>query len=151
MLKRAGICIATLSFLVIIGLPIAQAQGTKTMTAQVPFDFYVRDRVLPAGTYEVTALSADGALLRISRVDGDDAVSVITNSAQADRRHEASARLIFRRYDDQYFLAAAWRDADNGRELSRTSRERSLVKERALAARATRPEVVTVAATFGDN
>jgi hypothetical protein len=146
MLKRASICIATLSFLIVMGLPIAQAQGNKSFTAHVPFDFYVRDRVMHAGTYTVRPLSADGALLRISSADGDDVVAVLTDNTSPDRQHASGARLLFRRYGDQYFLAAAWRDADNGRELTRTKRERSLAKETAQTARAAQPELITIAA-----
>lgn len=151
MLKRAGICIAILSLLVIVGLPLAQAQSHRLLTAHVPFDFYVRDRLMPAGTYAITPLSADGALLRISSAENDAAVSVMTNSADPDRQHASGARLLFRRYGSQYFLAAAWRDAESGRALARTKRERSLAQETPLAARAAQPAIVTVAATYGHN
>ena len=53
MLKRACICVAILSFLVVMGLPLAQASTERRIKVNVPFDFYMRDRVLSAGEYEL--------------------------------------------------------------------------------------------------
>src|SRR2546423_92233 len=117
MLKRTCIFLATLSFLVVLGLPIAQAQSDHRLIAHVPFDFYVRDRAMPAGDYTIKELTDGGAVLLIQSADGRDAQTAITNAEAAKGRQVDKARLVFRRYGDQYFLAAAWQNAQEGRAL----------------------------------
>lgn len=146
MLKRACICVAVLSLLVVLGLPIAQARTNQSLRVHVPFEFALRDRVLPAGDYSVRELTDDSAVMMIRSADGGEALNVLTSSADAKGRQADAPRLIFRRYGDQYFLAAIWLNANNGRALGRSHRERSLQKELAQAGRAAEPEVVTIAA-----
>ena len=151
MLKRICIFVATLSFLVVLGLPLAQAQSNNLMIVHVPFDFYVRDQMMPAGAYRITALTDDGATLLIRSEDGREAVAVLTNSADAKRRQPDALHLIFNRYGEQSFLISAWRDAANGRKLMQSQRERSLRRELAQNGRAAEPEVVTIAASTDGN
>jgi hypothetical protein len=151
MLKRTCIFVAALSFLVVLGLPLAQAQSNNLMIVHVPFDFYVRDQMMPAGAYRITALTDDGATLLIRSEDGRAAVAVLTNGADAKGRQPYAPHLVFNRYGEQSFLISAWRDAKNGRELSQSQRERSLRRELAQAGRAVAPEVVTIAADTNGN
>jgi hypothetical protein len=67
--------------------------------ANVPFDFIVGDRVLPAGTYKITEQSAgiimiqnkDTHVTAMSLAEGDDATK--------------GNKLVFDRYGDRYFLS----------------------------------------------
>src|SRR5947209_20168472 len=151
MLKRICIFVATLSFLVVLGLPLAQAQSNKLMIVHVPFDFYVRDQMMPAGAYRITALTDDGATLLIRSEDGHEAVAVLTSSADAKRRQPDAPHLIFNRYGEQSFLISTWRDAANGRKLMQSQRERSLRRELAQNGLTAEPEVVTIAASTDGN
>src|SRR5437763_13372572 len=99
-----------LGFLVVLGLPLAQAQSNNLMIVHVPFDFYVRDQMMPAGAYRITELTADGATLLIRSEDNRAAVAVLTNGADAKRRQPDAPHLVFNRYGEQSFLIAAWRD-----------------------------------------
>jgi hypothetical protein len=116
------------------------------MTVHVPFEFALRDRVLPAGDYSVRELTDDGAAITIRSADSREALTVLSSNADAQGRQSAAPRLVFRRYGDQYFLAAIWLNANNGRAINKSHRERSLQKELAQAGRAVEPEVITVAA-----
>src|SRR5205814_4289476 len=103
MLKRACICVAVLSFLVVMGLPIAQARIDRRIKVQVPFDFYMRDRVLAAGEYEVREIAAEGAGILVSSADGSEQLIALTRDAAPKDGQAASASLVFHRYGDQYF------------------------------------------------
>jgi hypothetical protein len=146
MLKRACISVAVLSFLVVLGLPIAQAHTGQSLSVHAPFEFVLRDRVLAAGDYTVQQITDNGALMRISSPDNNESVAVVTNNAAAGSRQGGAPRLIFRRYGDQYFLAAIWLSADSGRALSKSHRERSLQKELAASGHALEPEVIALVA-----
>lgn len=146
MLKRACISVAILSFLVVLGLPIAQARTNQSMSVHVPFEFVLQDRVLSAGDYTVQQLTDNGVAIRISSADNSEAEAVLTNNAEAGKQESDAPRLIFRRYGDQYFLAAIWLNADSGRDLSKSHRERSLQKELAASGHALEPEVVAIVA-----
>ena len=151
MLKRACICTAILTSLIALGLPIAQARSNNAMIVRVPFDFYVRDRVLPAGDYSVSELTNDGVALQLRSTDNGEALAVLTNSAEEAGRQARAPRLIFHRYGEQYFLAAVWLRADAGRRIAPTRRERSLRRELARAGQQSQPEVVTLAADVAGN
>jgi hypothetical protein len=128
MRKRVCVSLLALSFLVSLaaGAP-ASAKSANAMRAQIPFDFHVGDRLVPAGEYTVRSLNDDESLLRIS--DGRHGASVNTNWARGRGNGEARARLVFNKYGDQYFLAAVCGADDNVRKLNASKRERSLRKE----------------------
>ena len=126
MRKRVCVSLMALSFLVSLaaGAP-ASAKSVNATRAQIPFDFHVGDRLIPAGEYTVRSLNDDETVLRIS--NGRQGAAVNTSAAQG--RGERRARLVFRRYGDQFFLAAVWGADDNGRAISPSKRERSLRRE----------------------
>ena len=147
MLKRACICTAILSLLVILGLPIAQARTVELISVHVPFDFVLGDRVLPAGHYYVRQLTENSPAIIIRDADKGEALMVLTNSTDAKGQQPKAPRLVFRRYGDQYFLASVWINTEAGRALGESRRERSLRKELAQAGHASAPEVVAVVAS----
>ena len=151
MLKRACICTAILTSLIVLGLPIALARSNDTMLVHVAFDFYVRDRVLPAGDYSVSELTNDGMALQLRSADNHKALAVLTQSAEVAGRQTRAPHLIFHRYGEQYFLAAVWLRADAGRTVVASRRERSLRRELARAGQQAQPEVVTLAADAAGN
>jgi len=146
MLKRTCIFVAALSFLVVLGLPLAQAQSVGQLIVHVPFDFYAGDRMLPAGAYSIRAINEDGSALLIRSEDGREAVAVITNGAEAKGRKMDAPHVLFNRYGEQYFLTSAWQDARNGRMLTESRREHSLRRELAQGHGTAAPEVVAIVA-----
>jgi hypothetical protein len=127
----------------------AQAQTSGRVVADIPFNFQIGDKSLPAGEYIVDAVNSDGALLRIMGKDGGKAQVALTNAASGKQLNRS--RMVFHKYGDQYFLKAVWNAGREGRALIESGRERKLRRElngmAKLAGRKTvEPEIVIVAA-----
>ena len=93
------ITIAILAFTGILSVGSALAQG-DAVRVKVPFAFTAGDKLLPAGTYVITPLSADVIHIQAR----DQSISVVTTEMQDDRQSENGDELIFSRYGDRYFL-----------------------------------------------
>lgn len=142
---RKNICLGALalSFLVSLAALPAAAKSVDGMRAQVPFDFHIGERLIPAGAYTVKSLTADEQVLRLIGTKGSAATT--SNSGTEKGNGEGRARLVFHKYGDQYFLSAVWGADSNGRTLSESRRERNLRKElRAARGAAADMEIVTV-------
>jgi len=110
------------------------------LTANVPFDFTVSDKKLPAGKYSIgRAQTSNGDLvLQIVSADGQKNISRLTIPVDI-RKPMNHGTLIFNRYGNDYFLSEVWpAGGSTGRELlkSRTERE--------LARKAQEPQIVRV-------
>ena len=122
------ICVSLLALSVLVSIATAAPTSAKSVDgtkAQVPFDFYIGDRLAPAGEYSVRSLNDDESALRIS--NGRQGASVLTNSASETGKRRP--RLVFHKYGNQYFLRAVWGTDNMGRTLRETKRERNLRKE----------------------
>jgi hypothetical protein len=121
--------------------------GSLKLRAEVPFDFVVGDKTLPAGTYAVReiTLSSDGALLISSR-DSNHRTIRLSHSVKASGIK--GARITFRRYGDTYFLAQVWTSGSmEGREIVKSKAERAAERELAKSAsqnNLAKAEVVTI-------
>ncbi len=138
--------VVTLS--VIITLSIAGFAGLgRTLQANIPFDFMVNGKKLSAGKYTVESGSVQGALAIRSWETKQGAAS-ITQELQV--RAGSKPQLIFRRYGNQYFLAKVISDT-GGKELptSKAEREAAKAKRDSLTMKDAAPEIITVAAHFG--
>ena len=126
----------------------AQSSSLK-LRANVPFDFVVGDKTLPAGNYAVRQITqgSDGGIL-ISSSDSRHKAIRLSNNVQANA--VKGARITFRRYGSTYFLAQVWTSGSmEGREMLKSKAERAA--ERELAKNATssdlaKAEVVTILA-----
>ena len=100
-MKRHGLSlIGLLSLLLVAGSPVAQ---TIHVRANIPVDFIVASKTLPAGAYDLGSLRTASALL-IEADTRKSSMMVISNAAES---HEPAdkTKLAFRRHCDQYFLA----------------------------------------------
>ena len=126
----------------------AQAQSAHTVVSNIPFEFIVADKTLPAGEYQVNRALGNALTIRTS--NGDASASRLTNEIQPNK--DKRARLVFHRYGDRYFLAEVWTGAgDVGRQLLKSRQERAIEREMSRLASKTEqgecgPEVVVVAA-----
>lgn len=122
----------------------ASARTSRSLVVNIPFDFTVAGKLLPAGQYQLersTQASTEGLSLR--NVDGNAGVFVLTSTLQSNER-QSQSRLVFKRYKDQYFLSQFWTSGEaSGRELIKSDRE--LNAERELARAGDAPERVSVA------
>lgn len=139
----------------IIGLSVVlalltpvHAQSNLNVTATVPFDFVVENERLPAGEYSVRALTTSQGELVIRNRDERTNLVRLTHSTQRPVPTER-AMLVFRRYQDHYFLYQVWTTGEvSGYELAKSRTERSVEKDLAKArsdpGEVIRVEIVTI-------
>ena len=115
---------ALLSFVAVLVLAAsAFAQTAGTVHIQVPFDFVVGQKQMPAGRYTVRRVhfSSESTLI-IQGENKRDAAVVLTNTGDAK---PAKAWLGFRQYGDSYFLTeVSMPGTASVRELPKTGGER---------------------------
>ena len=126
LIERA-IALVVLTLLVTVSSAFAQTD--RQTLVNIPFSFTVGEKAMPAGEY----------LIRRNRKDSD-VVWVIQNKASGEaallltRSVQESAKFVFRKYDDFYFLSEFWAAGTNsGREIQVTDKERALAKSLAVA------------------
>jgi len=136
-------------FLMAMTAATAFAQERPPLKVNIPFDFSVANRTLPAGEYTVTERNSVGQTTIVRNDAGSAAACAIGRSLPA-KTEANKPMLVFRRYGNQYFLAqvvhAGWVD---GQELVQTRTERKAMKEqsnRHLAQADAKPELVTIVA-----
>jgi len=132
----------------------AQAQSLQyRLTANIPFDFTVGEKKLPAGKYSVRRAqeTSGDKVLQISGTDG----SVIVNRFSipvVTFKPKNQGSLVFHRYGDDYFLSQIWpAGASTGRALPKSHAERELernARENTIGAvKAPKVDVITVVVT----
>ena len=132
--------IKTLSMLMLLAVvalatTAVSAQTSRRVVANVPFSFIVGDKELPAGTYWVQPTAFGSGILRIAGTANSKSTVRLSNLLH--RNYAGKGKLVFHRYQDQYFLSEIWPTGEyDGRLLMKSSREK-----------ATQPE--QLAATFG--
>lgn len=122
-----ALCVALL--LAVTAAPLS-AQ-TLLLRANVPFEFYLNGKVMPAGEYQIDTKLGHG-VARVWNLDSDRAVLVL---AQKDsfpyRASREEAVVVFHRYGDRYFLSHV-RDGFGGLQYRMlTSRAEAEFQERA--------------------
>jgi hypothetical protein len=88
----------TLAALVTTGGVMAQGRAVR---ATVPFDFTVGDKLLPAGSYEITKNSASVIEVR----NRDKQVAIFAPTAYTTEQSRNGSKLVFDKYGDRYFLS----------------------------------------------
>ena len=110
---------------VAISAPSLFAQSPR-LNASIPFDFYVSDRLFPAGTYTVAPGSAPDAV-RIFDNRGNS-VYVMT-AGLSDNKAINFSRLVFHRYGEMSFLASIyWEGYRAGRTLASSKTEKRIAQ-----------------------
>jgi hypothetical protein len=108
----------------------AQTSGRTQLIANIPFQFSVGNKTLPAGEYTVRQVnpSSDNAVLQLRSKDGSASAMVQMTSVIGKARE--SAMLIFNRYGNHYFFAQAWIDGeDSGLQAPKARAERATERE----------------------
>jgi hypothetical protein len=107
----------------------ANAQSANSIAADIPFDFSVGYKIMPAGGYTVKTVSTTGNALMIQTADGG--MAAVRLSDETERaKNIPQARLVFHRYGERYFLAEVWNGFDKkGRQLLKSLEESSLESE----------------------
>src|SRR3954467_15251500 len=104
--------LVTFGFVAAVGF--AQAQS---MNANVPFDFYVGEKKLPAGNYRLHMLS-DRALA-LSQESGNAGLTLVIPKVRGANTTEP--KLVFQKISGEYFLSQVFNSyGSNGLELTPT-------------------------------
>jgi hypothetical protein len=111
------------------GLMSIAAMAQPTVTAHIPFAFYVGNTKLPAGSYEIeTGMSK---ILRIKDVSTRN-LAVAFNPVLITRPTALvqPGKLVFYRYGNNVFLSEMWPPGDlTGRLVPRTGLELELARQ----------------------
>ncbi len=95
--------------------------------ASVPFAFAVGSAQLPAGTYEIKTLGQGNSSFVIQNAETSAAAM---STAGREQPHNASAKLVFHRVGNAYFLAEVWRSSSaEGMIIPTSKQEKELAKE----------------------
>jgi len=113
---------------------VSNAQSTISVVANIPFEFSVGNKALPAGEYTVQTVPSSNSALMVRSANGKSAAIRLTE--ESDRTNgKAHAHLQFRRYGDRYFLTEVWDGFEpTGRRLLRSQEERAIEGELASIA-----------------
>ena len=112
MTKQSFIIIAALAFVFGIGTVTASAQG-QVLKADIPFEFTVGKKTLPAGEYLVKLPETAGAqVVSFKKADGEGYGMTLTNQVSS-KGAEVANGLVFVKSGDRYFLY----QVHNGREI----------------------------------
>ncbi len=86
----------------------AQSRNQQQLRVDVPFAFNVGSTQMPAGEYNVSVVnpSSDRSVLQLKSFDGKS--SALVHTTDIIGWASPRARLVFRHYNAQYFLAQVW-------------------------------------------
>lgn len=97
MKRITAVAFFTLASILSAGSALAQNHEVR---ADVPFNFTVGNKVLPAGTYSISP-AMDGAIEIQNR---ETHLAVLTQTAMDSNHSQSGGELVFQRYGGQYFL-----------------------------------------------
>jgi len=107
----------------------ANAQSSNKVVADIPFEFSVGYKTLPAGEYSVQTVTSAGNALMIQSADGKTSALRLSDATER-MKNKAHARLVFHRYGERYFLAEVWNGIDKtGRQLLKSQEESAIERE----------------------
>ena len=131
--------------MVLVGSTRAQLPGTE-IRVQIPFDFTVKGKTLPAGEYEIRRINDEPIGLLIRNMHDKHDNVVFETEPKIDRSITKRDELIFTRYGDSYFLSEVVTAGEQtGEEVNPSHHERELRREM-MSRNNAAPETVTVAA-----
>ena len=125
MKRHAFVTAAVLGLLLLPALAPVYAQSLKV---EVPFDFVAAQATMPAGEYRVSQNEPAQGMVRLISSKGSSAAICLTHGIQSNRPSN-TAKLIFNRYGNHYFLSQVWsQGTDRGQVLRPSKAEREIAK-----------------------
>src|SRR5262245_58464978 len=94
--------LTSLLAMTLVAGPYAMAAPTH-MNVDIPFAFYVSNKLLPAGSYTIN-MAGVGAAVEISDRKGNTAFA-ITSNQRNPLALDSGARIVFKRYGETAFLS----------------------------------------------
>lgn len=136
---------AIVSLLALLFVTTAQAQMPGVpVRANIPFDFIVRGKTLPAGNYEIERITEAPSGLLLRNVNNKHEHIVFETEPIEGRKIPNHNVLVFNVYGGEYFLSEVMTAGEQtGRELAPSRTEKTLRRE--MAKNQVEPQTVTVA------
>ena len=109
------------SFFLVTGSLHAQSFG---LVADIPFDFVVGNKTLPAGQYTIHPMTVNESVVMLSSSDLKSSMLISPCDCASETTPQPQSKLIFKVSGGRYFLWQIWTEGSNvGRELSVHLRE----------------------------
>ena len=135
-MKHIQRAIALSGLLVLLTFASALGQSDRQIIINIPFNFSVGEKAFPAGKYVIERNRRDSDTVWVIRHKDNVGKAVLLTRPVRANETQDDTKLVFRRYDDLYFLSEFWTAGDQtGREIQISNRERAL--EKALAEKRT--------------
>jgi hypothetical protein len=130
MKKQALSSFTILGALLVMTAVSVRAQSERSKVTNIPFNFIVGQKTLPAGDYTVEPYRRDyDKVWLVQSRDGRTSALFITMPMQFSETQEGT-KLVFHKYGDQHFLAQICLAGGNsGRELLMPRQENELAKK----------------------
>ena len=95
----------TIAIVIVSGVLAVNASAQQRIRADIPFSFNVGEKTLPAGVYALQVINptSDRKAVQIRSLDGR--ASAIVQTTFVPGKLADAAKLVFRRYGNQYFFA----------------------------------------------
>ncbi len=139
-MKRLSVIMIPVFLLVMLAAGTMYAQGTFTVIrGDIPFDFIVGDKTLPAGNYVFHPVLGKNNLPRIENTKNLEVV-VLRTAVLTENGKQVKPMFVFRRYGEQYYIAQIWNGSNAGIEVPKSRMERQVAKNY------TQPQVIYIAA-----
>jgi hypothetical protein len=113
---------------VIAALGLVAHGQSLTMTANVPFDFFIGETPMHAGNYTLRPAGLNPG--EILMKDDSGVSSDFLLAIPLDNTSAGELKLVFHRYGDQYFLSEIW-DGSYKLGLPKSEKERELMASNA--------------------
>lgn len=119
---------ATVAFLGLLLMPALAPVYAQSLRFEVPFDFVAAQGTMPAGEYRVSPNQPTQGVIRLVNSKGSSAAICLASAIQSSHPTN-TAKLVFNRYGNRYFLSQVWsQGSDRGQVLRPTKAEREIAK-----------------------
>jgi hypothetical protein len=92
------------TLMLLSGLMAAQSLTSSHIVAQVPFDFMVHNKIIPAGECTVQSADMDARVLTIRNVAAKTGLFAPSSHGEENESADSTV-LVFKRYGNLYFLS----------------------------------------------
>ena len=129
MKKQALRTFTMLSLVLMLTAVSVCAQSERSKFTNIPFNFIVGQKTLPAGEYTVEPNRKDSHNVWLVQSREGNATALFATMPVRANQTQEETKLVFHRYGDQYFFSQIWTLGGNtGRELLMPRLERELAK-----------------------
>lgn len=128
-----GLMLSVLVVGVMMVATVAPANGqANSVSADIPFEFTIGNKSLPAGEYVVRAATENGNTLAVSNKSSSKSAMRLAIPVQANSEAKRT-KLVFHRYGPRYFLAEVWIAGEKtGRQLLKSKEESTIESQLAV-------------------